>query len=264
MERRQFVKSALATAGIASGTTFGATPDAKALPHKGHEFYELRTYTLQTGPQLSLMQRYLETALIPALNQMHMAPVGVFRLDVGPQIPTYYVLIPSPSLEALIGVEARLNKDAAYMKGALEFRTAPAAAPAFVRAQSSLLSAFIQWPKIVPPKREKRIFQLRTYESPGQSAHERKVQMFHDAEIGIFLRNGLNPVFFADTFLGARMPSLTYMLTFADVTELTEKWSIFAADPVWKELSHKQGNTDADLVSHISNLYLSPLSCSQI
>jgi hypothetical protein len=60
------------------------------------------------------------------------------------------------------------------------------------------------------------------------------------------------------------MPSLTYMLTFSDTAALTEKWRAFSADPAWKELSQRPGNTDAEIVSNISNLYLSPLSCSQI
>jgi hypothetical protein len=60
------------------------------------------------------------------------------------------------------------------------------------------------------------------------------------------------------------MPSLTYMLTFEDVADLNKKWAVFASDPTWKELSHRPGNTDAEIVSNISNLYLSPLSCSQI
>ena len=113
-------------------------------------------------------------------------------------------------------------------------------------------------------KKEKRIVQLRTYESPSQVAHARKVQMFNEAEIEIFTRTGLTPVFFGDTLIGTRMPSLTCMLTIADTAELTAKWAAFSADPAWKELSHWPGNTDAEIVSNISNLYLSPLSCSQI
>jgi hypothetical protein len=60
------------------------------------------------------------------------------------------------------------------------------------------------------------------------------------------------------------MPALTYMLTFPSVAELTAHWAAFSADPEWKELSHHPGNTDAEIVSNISNLYLSPLACSQI
>ncbi len=88
--------------------------------------------------------------------------------------------------------------------------------------------------------------------------------MFNEAEIAIFTRTGLAPVFFGDTLVGHRMPSLTYMLTFEDVADLNKKWAVFASDPAWKDLSHRPGNTDAEIVSNISNLYLSPLSCSQI
>jgi hypothetical protein len=190
--------------------------------------------------------------------------VGAFKLDIGPETPTYYMLIPATSAEALIALDTRLGKDKEYVKAAAGFRDAPASAPAFVRAERSLLSAFASWPKVVTPKTEKRIFQLRTYESPSQVAHARKVQMFNEAEIEIFTRTGLTPVFFGDTLIGKRMPSLTYMLHFADIAELTERWRTFSADPAWKELSHRPGNTDAEIVSNISNLYLSPLSCSQI
>jgi hypothetical protein len=41
------------------------------------EFYQLRKYALQTGPQLALAQNYFEHALIPALNRMAMARSGL-------------------------------------------------------------------------------------------------------------------------------------------------------------------------------------------
>lgn len=238
-------------------------------PGAGQEFYQLRKYMLRNGPQTALTQGYFERALIPALNRLEMAPVGAFKLDIGPETPTYYVLIPSKSAEALVTLDSRLGGDAEYVKAASGFRDAPASAPAFERAERSLLAAFAGWPKLVAPKMvdgkaQKRIFQLRTYESASQVAHARKIAMFNEAEIGIFTRVGLTPVFFADTLIGPRMPSLTYMLTFADTAELTEKWAAFSADAAWKELSHRPGNTDAEIVSNISNLYLSPLGCSQI
>jgi hypothetical protein len=167
-------------------------------------------------------------------------------------------------VEALVTLDARLAEDTEFIKASPAFWEAPASAPAFVRVESSLMSAFAGWPKLVAPKSEKRIFQLRTYESASDAAHIRKVHMFNEAEIGIFTRTGLTPVFFGDTLIGHRMPSLTYMLTFADVAELNARWAVFGSDPAWKELSHRPQNADAEIVSNISNLYLSPLSCSQI
>lgn len=265
MERREFVKTAMAA---------GLGANALAIEAQGEsagakEYYVLRTYTLRTGPQLALCQKYFEQALIPALNRQGIGPVGTFKLDVGPGTPTYYVLMPSSSPEALLALDTTLGKDPEYVKGASGFRDAPASAPAFERSERTLLSAFAGWPKLTAPKAvdgklPKRIFQLRTYESPSQVAHTRKMQMFNEAEIGLFTRHGLNPVFFADVVIGARMPCLTYMLTFADMAELEAHWAAFGADPEWKELSHKPGNTDPEIVSNISNLYLSPLESSQI
>ncbi len=278
MERREFVKAAIA-AGAALGaqesSAQAGTPQDGANPTSrnrdvGHpEYYQLRTYTLRNGPQTALVQGYFERALIPALGRMGMGPVGAFKLDVGPQTPTYYALIPAASAEALATLDARLGADAEYVKAAGGFRDAPAAAPAFGRAERTMLGAFAGWPKLTAPKPEdgklpKRIFQMRTYESPSQVAHTRKIAMFNEAEIAIFVRNGLAPVFFGDTLLGARMPSLTYMLTFADVAELTAHWAALSADAAWKELRARPGNTDAEIVSNISNLYLSPLECSQV
>jgi len=277
MERRVFVKSAMA-AGVGAG--FGdeamamrqtaASSAALRNDKQAREYYQLRTYTLRTGPQTALCQGYFERALIPALNRLNIGPVGAFKLDIGPETPTYYVLIPSTDVEALVGLDARLGADAEYVKAASGFRDAPASAPAFVRSERTLLGALAGWPKLAAPKAAadgklpKRIFQLRTYESASQVAHTRKVQMFNEAEISIFTRVGLAPVFFGDTLVGTRMPSLTYMLTFPSLAELTERWAAFSADAAWKELSHRPGNADAEIVSNISNLYLSPLDCSQV
>jgi hypothetical protein len=161
-------------------------------------------------------------------------------------------------------IETRLAADTQFRKAAAAFWEAPATAPPFVRVETTLLSAFAGWPKLVAPKTEKRIFQMRTYESATDAAHIQKVKMFNEAEIAIFVRTGLAPVFFGDTLIGHRMPSLTYMLTFEDVADLNKKWAAFASDPAWKELSKKPGNTDPEIVSNISNLYLSPLTFSQI
>ena len=111
MERRDFVTSAIAMAGVALSGSEG-----RAAAPSAQEFYQLRKYTLQTGPQLALAQNYFEHALIPALNRMAMAPVGAFKLDIGPETPTYYLVIPATSVEALVTLDARLTEDTEFMK----------------------------------------------------------------------------------------------------------------------------------------------------
>jgi hypothetical protein len=260
IDRRSFVASAAALSGIAF--TGGEMTGQTASPTK--EFYQLRKYELRNGTQLAMAQKYLSQALVPALNRMGMPQVGTFKLDIGPETPTYYVLIPSNSAETLLTLDMHLAADTAFAKDAADFWGAPATAPAFQRSEVAIMSAFNGFPKLVAPKPGKRIFQLRTYESPSYAAHIKKVEMFETAEIAIFQRTGLTPVFFAHNLAGTRLPSLTYMLTFADVAELTAHWSVFGQDPAWKELSHKPGYTDPEIVSNITNLYLSPLPGSQI
>ena len=139
---------------------------------KAREYYELRKYQLQSGPQTKLLQSYLADALIPALNRLGFSPIGAFNLDIGPETPALYLLIPSTTLESLVTAELQLAKDEEFMKAAAPFWNAPAIAPGFTRIESSLMIAFEGWPRLVVPpataQHGKRVFQLRTYESPTQ------------------------------------------------------------------------------------------------
>ena len=232
------------------------------------DFYLLRRYQFQMGPQTALAETYFADALIPALTRLALGPAGVFKLDYGPETPAFYLLIPGASADTLATLDVRLSQDEAFVKAAQPFWSAPASSPAFLRAETSLLQAFAGWPQLTLPSstaaKGKRIFQLRTYESPTHAAHVRKLEMFNGGEFEIFQRTGLHPVFFGDTLVGARMPSLTYMLTFADLHELETNWAAFSADPEWKKLSTSPRYNYEAIVSNISNLLLSPLSCSQI
>lgn len=254
----------MASAAALSGAALGGNGMAGQTPAGNREFYQLRKYELRNGPHTANAQKYFSQALIPALNRMGMAQVGTFALSIGPETPTYYVLIPSSSPEALLTLNMKLAADAEFTKAAADFWGAPATAPAFQREEVTMMAAFQGFPKLTAPKTGKRIFQLRTYESPSFAAHLKKVEMFETGEIAIFQKNGLTPVFFAHNLTGTRLPSLTYMLTFQDVAELNAHWSAFGSDPAWKELSHKPGYTDPEIVNNITNLYLSPLPSSQI
>lgn len=264
MHRRHFLAGTVATSAVAAlGRTEAQTQAASA-----REFYLIRRYTLRSGPQLKLTADYFGNALIPALARMGMGPVGAFRLDFGPETPAYILLIPGPSAAALAELDLRLREDTEFLRAAEPFWSAPAAEPAFVRVESSLLAAFQGWPKLTQPfpasSKGKRIFQLRTYESPSERDHVRKVEMFHSGEFEIFKAAGFRPVFFGDTLIGPRMPNLTYMLSFTDMAELEAKWDVFRNDPAWKKLSADPRFAFEPIVDNITNLVLSPLDSSQI
>ncbi len=266
LKRREFITTSIATAGLALARGAEAQMTPAAAPAR--EFYELRRYHLQSGPQSKLAENYFADALIPALNRMGISPVGVFSLTIGPETPVIYVLLPSSRLEALVTVQSQLVHDEQFMSAAAPFWNAPATAPAFVRDESSLLIAFEGWPKLVVPpstaQHANRIFQLRTYESASDQDHVRKVEMFHHGEFEIFRKSGFSQVFYGDTLVGPRMPNLTYMLSFSDLADMDAKWKVFENDPEWKKLSSSPRYSFEAIVSNISNLVLKPLSCSQI
>jgi hypothetical protein len=265
MERRQFLAASVAASAL--GIAGNVRADAGGVALRS-EFYQMRRYALQNGLQTKLTEAYFSDALIPALARMSMGPVGAFRVDIGPETPAYYLLVPGTSVQALAELDLRLVDDAAFLKAADPFWNATAAAPAFERVESSLLAAFAGWPNLTPPAsaatKGKRIFQLRTYESPSNGDHVRKVEMFHSGEFEIFLKAGFHPVFFGDTLIGSRMPNLTYMLSFTDQAELEAKWDLFRNDPDWKKLSTSPRFASDQIVTNITNLILSPLGCSQI
>jgi hypothetical protein len=262
VKRRQFLSSSLATSALALADAAAAQPAATPV----RQFYLIRRYNLRSGPKLKLTEDYFAHALIPAIGRMGFGPVGAFRLDFGPETPAYFLLVPGPTTDDLAKLDLNLAGDSEFVALAAPFWNATAAAPAFERVDAWLLQAFAGWGKITPPAntKEKRIFQLRTYESPSNGEHMRKVEMFHSGEFGIFLKCGFRPVFFADTLIGSRMPSLTYMLSFADMADLEARWDVFRSDPDWKKLSADPRYAFDPIVSNIANLLLSPLDCSQV
>ncbi len=266
MQRRQFLATTLATSALALARTEAQTATQTAPAVSGQQFIEFRKYQLSSGPQSRLTQNYFAGALIPALNRMGIAPVGAFSLDYGPETPALYLLLPSASLETLVLAQERLADDTAFMTAAAPFWSAPAVAPAFIRVQSQLLRAFSGYPRVTPPatKPKGRVFQLRTYESATDLDHARKVEMFHQGEFGFFQAAGMDNIFYADTLIGPRMPSLTYMLGFGDVTEIDPKWALFNNNADWKKLNTVQRYNFESTVSNIDNLILKPLACSQI
>jgi NIPSNAP len=265
IERRSFLASALAAS--AASVLPGGYIQAQETGGKAREFYQLRRYGLTNGPQRRLCDDFLRDALVPALNRLSISPVGVFTLTIGPETPSYYVLMPCASVETLSLVEFRLAQDAEYLKAGAAFLNAPAKEPSFARMESWLLQAFENMPKLTLPtasaSHSPRVFELRTYESPSDQDHKLKVDMMQ-SEGGIFAKAGFWPVFYGDTLIGSRLPSLTYMLSYESVAERDKKWAAFGSSPEWKSLSGQPKYAFEDLVSNITNLILTPTAYSQI
>ena len=231
-------------------------------------YYELRRYQLVDGPQKKICDAFFQNAFIPAANRAGITPVGIFNLTVGPSTPAMYVLLPSASLEALVNLEAHLANDAQYMSAGAPFLSAPAVTPAYQRLESQLMIAFEKIPGITLPAatatNAARLFELRTYESPSDLDHKRKVEMMQSGEEKIFDKAGFTQVFYGDTLIGGHLPNLTYMLSFESLATRDQHWSAFGNSPDWKAMQANPRYAFENIVSNITNLILTPAPYSQI
>jgi hypothetical protein len=269
VQRRTFLASSIAASALAVNVSARALLGSQgATAGKSREYYELRRYHLLRGSQVKLAADFFREALVPALNRLGISPVGVFNVEIGPESPSLYVLMPSASLETLVTIEFRLNRDVDYLKAGTAFLNAPAQQPAYVRMESSLMVAFEGMPRLrVPPataEHRSRMFELRTYESPSDQDHLRKVEMFNSGEFDVFEKAGFWQVFYGDTLIGSRLPNLTYMLGFEDLADRNNKWNAFRSAPEWKKLSSSPRYAFEEIVSNITNVILNPASYSQI
>lgn len=253
MKRRDFL--------AASGEPASGQGMASA---RGREFYELRYYQLHRGPGVNLTNDYLHDAAIPALNRAGIKPVGVFETLVGPQSPSLYVLFPYPSADSVFSTWERVRADSEYQERGAAFLNAPASNPPFVRVESQLMAAFATHPRITPPARGPRVFELRTYDSATKKANLTKIKMFNTGEIDVFEKAGFHPVFFGEKLIGPRWPNLTYMLASASLEDRNKHWAAFGADPDWNKLKSMPGFSDAEIVSNITNVLLRPTEYSQV
>jgi hypothetical protein len=256
MKRRDFMAAASIAplTGVSSLTAAGAK-DSK------QQYFEFRQYHLNVGSKKNMVGDFLREVGIPAMNRIGIGPVGVFNAMYGPNSPTLYVLMVHKSLNTVVNSASLLMADDEYRKA--DFINTSLSEPGYVRMESSLMLAFKGLPELVVPEKKPRIFELRTYESHSIKAAKKKIEMFNEGgEIKVFLKTGLQPVFFGETLIGPKMPNLTYMLVFDDLTDRDAKWKVFGGSPEWKKLSNDPEYKDT--VSNITDIILRPTSFSQI
>jgi len=254
MTRRKFVP-ALAAGGVLISRAQSKTP----------AIYEIRTIYLHNTPdnEAGRARDFLQHVGLPALERAGIGPAGIFSPLIGADTPFLVTIVSYPSLAGMEQQRAALMADAEYTKGLAAYNAQPASA--HPRIDIMLGRAFATMPAIeMPDVKSGHIFELRRYESNTAATLARKIKMFESGEIAIFRRLGMNPVFFAETIVGPHMPNLTYMLSFADLASREKCWKAFGADPEWQKMRSAPGNSDAEIVSNISNWILAPLPFSPI
>lgn len=267
-DRRTFVKSAAVTA---AALTLGPDTVLAASDHddarNAREYYELRAYRLRPGAPHTLLDGYLEKALIPALNRRGIRNVGVFTQPDATDGPAVWVLMAHRDLASIGRVNASINTDPAVLAAGADYLSGPTKAnPAFDRIDSWVFLAFAGMPRLEVPLmtagNQPRIFELRIYESFSELKALKKVAMFNAGEIELMKALKQSPVFYGQALVGRDLPQLTYMLCTPDRAAAAAAWKAFNDSPIWKAL-----NADpqyADTVSKITSRFLVPTSYSQL
>jgi len=245
-----------------------AVLDISAAPAAKKSIIELR-YIRMRNTADNQMQRttdFLKNTAAPALKRAGAGPLGFFMSVIAPDSPFILALAAFPGMAAMETAREKEAADQEYIRGRDAYNSGPGLS--YERLESSLLRCFDVMPAVEPPpndgKRASKIFELRMYESNNGTTLARKINMFNEGEAGIFKRLGMQPVFFAETLVGARMPSLVYMLSYDDLAARDRLWKAFGSDAEWLKLRAQPGYSDAEIVSNISNTILRPLPFSDI
>lgn len=257
MNRRNFVTAAAGA---------GVLPSALPAGEPKNAIFELRYIRMRNGTQVQRTQEFLGKHFAPAAQRAGIGPAGFFSGVVAAASPSVLCFLSYPSFAAMGAALEKLAADKEFNEAADAYHSG--AEPPYMRIENSLLRAFDGMPQAEVPRSETgrapRIFELRTYESSTFKASKRKIKMFDDAEIAIFRRAGILPVFFGETIAGANLPNLTYMVAFDDMAARDKAWGAFGRDPEWQKLRVQPGLTDPEVVSNISNSIWRPLGFSQI
>ena len=233
----------------------------------GRELYQLKVYHLKDQQQEERVDAFLKDGYLPALHQLGLRKIGVFK-PIGNDTAAdrrILVMIPYQSFSQYQRVTAQLEQDQRYASAGQSYWAAAPDNPPYLRLENLLLESFadqlhLQEPALTGPRPE-RVYELRSYESATEALHLNKVRMFvQGGEVGLFKRLGFNAVFYSRVLFGSHMPNLMYLTTFENRAARDAHWKAFGADPEWKKLSalpEYQNN-----VSHIDQTFLYPTAYS--
>jgi hypothetical protein len=234
------------------------------LPAADREFYELRTYQLNS-PEKAATFDIMMAAAIPVLNKAGVSPVGVFKgkreKDGDPN--WRHVLMAAKSLDTLAASRSALVADEAFLQKAHDYVSFAKDDPAYARISVSTFIAFEGFPKLVSPAPDndgERFYELRIYESHSELKAFMKVAMFNNGELDIFADSKLRGVFFGSALSGDNIPNLTYMLVYNNEAEHKKVWDAFRKAPAWNALNSEKKY--AETVSKITSLFLVPTDYS--
>ncbi len=259
MKRRSFLRNTALAAGGASLAMPAMGRDYQA---GGKALYEFRIYHISRAANAKKsLEQYFRDAVIPFLTKRQVK-VAAFDEYILEEPAKLYVLLAYPDANAYLKVLSDWFSDDAFGEASKSYNGLPVADALYTRYETFLLEAFDKFPSLSIPTEKKNLFELRIYESAGEDAGRRKIAMFNNEEIALFLKTGIQPVFFGKILAGQYMPALIYMAGFKDMADRDAAWNVFGSSEEWNQIRGKPEY--ADTVSNIHRIFLTPASFSQV
>jgi hypothetical protein len=230
----------IAIVALISLNSFSAATDKSE-----REFYLIQIYHCNSTTQINGVDNYLKNTYLPYLHQSGIKKIGVFApIDNDTASDKrIYLWMPMSSLNTLDKLDQAIEKlDPMTKNPVVDLENADGSLP-YSRVERIITKSFIDQPKYVREssliKSSNRIYEYRSYESPTENMHLRKVHMFNQGgEVVLFKRLNFNAIFYSKAIAGARMPNLIYMTSFNNMEDRNEHWKAFSASPEWKSISN--------------------------
>lgn len=209
------------------------------------EFYLIQIYHCSSNQQIQRIDTYLQNTYLPYLHQSGIEKVGVFAPIANDTAADkkLYVWIPMRSLNVLDKLDRGIEQLDPFGKNEIiDLENADSSLP-YTRIERIVTKSFIYQPRFEKnsslTKSPDRIYEYRSYESPTENAHLRKVHMFNEGgEVTLFKRLNFNAIFYAKAIVGDRMPNLIYMTSFNNMADRDAHWKAFGASPEWQSISN--------------------------
>jgi hypothetical protein len=263
--RRSFLLKKAPGAALASSAILSAGTRPAAAQSAGSSYLvECVTFRLQSGPQVSNALGWIEKRAMPLWQKHGFGPVGVFTVDVGPNIPAALILRVYNSLADRQAVWSKLTADLEWSNAVADLEKD---GPAFYREDSMILLSTTFSPPLEPTAATDpphKIYELRNYESPTWKQLGYLHDRFAGGEIDIFHKSGIHPVFYADTLVGPNQPNMVYLIPFESPTQREKAWQTFRDNPDWVKIRDDSIRRGGEIVRNITNMILVPTGFSML
>ncbi len=208
------------------------------------DYYLIQVYHCTTSKQIENIDAFLKNTFLPYLHQNGIEKVGVFApLDNDTATDKrLYVWVPFKNIQKLDELDQKIEAlDPMGTAAIIHLENADGSLP-YTRIEKIITRAFKFQPQYVTKstltKSSSRVYEYRSYESPTEAMHLKKVHMFNEGgEVTLFESLNFNAIFYSKVIAGSSMPNLIYMTSFNNMEDRNAHWKSFGEAPLWKKIS---------------------------